>query len=250
MAHEQYIKHTDGNTAVLFIHGFLGSPEHFAEYIKRVPQNVAVYNILLKGHGGTTKDFSAASMDQWKKQVDDAADEILLKYNNVIICGHSMGTFFAMEQAIRHKEKVKSLFLLAVPFRIAVRPTAFLNTAKAFFGIVSDTDEVGKAYNNAHSVKLTKRVWQYIGWIPRYLELFRESKAARETAKNVAVPCRMFFSKKDELVSVRSASDVPGRENISHEFIDDSAHFIYGKNDMEYLLCEFEKSFDDIKKEY
>ena len=44
MAHEEYIRHTDGDRVVLFIHGFLGSPEHFEKFIELVPKEYGIYN--------------------------------------------------------------------------------------------------------------------------------------------------------------------------------------------------------------
>ena len=113
MSHKTYIRHVEnGETAVLFIHGFLGSTEHFARFISLVPENYGIYNVLLEGHGGSTKDFAKASMEKWKAQVSHVVDELLGKYKFLIIVGHSMGTFFAMDTAVNFPDRIKHLFLL------------------------------------------------------------------------------------------------------------------------------------------
>ena len=51
--------------AVLFVHGILGSPAQFAPFLPLVPQDWSFCNLLLQGHGGGARDFSAASMAVW-----------------------------------------------------------------------------------------------------------------------------------------------------------------------------------------
>lgn len=243
MAHEPYFREgKKGGTALLFIHGFLGSPDHFIPFYDLCPDGVAIRNILLAGHGGTTKEFGRASMREWKKQVSGEVDKLAARYNKIIIAGHSMGTLFAMEESLR-EGKVKALFLLQSPLRIAVKPTAAINSIKSIFGRIDETDEVGKAYDQSHSVELTLKVWQYIPWIPRYLELFKESKKGRETIKKVTVPCRIFQSRKDELVPIKSVRDIPRKENIRLEVLPHSYHFIYGKEDEERIKKAFSELF-------
>jgi esterase/lipase len=82
--HKEYIRHTSGNTAVLFIHGFLGSPNHFRPFLELVPENFGIYNVLLHGHGRTVKDFSNASMKIWKEQVENIVLQLSEKYDKII----------------------------------------------------------------------------------------------------------------------------------------------------------------------
>ena len=100
---------------------------------------------------------------------------------------------------------------------------------------------MGKAYNRAHSVKLNLKLWEYIGWIPRYLELFREVKSGRINIQKVEVPCFIFQSKKDELVSFKSVKFIPEKENIRLTVLKNSAHFIYDKEDFEVVLDTFKE---------
>lgn len=243
MAHKTYIRHTDGDTAVLFIHGFLGSPEHFEKFIPWVPDDCAVYNILLKGHGGSVRDFADASMQEWKNQVDGVIGELAQKYKSIIIAAHSMGTFFAMDAAVKYPDKIKVLFLLGIPLKIAVKPEAVSNTFKSFFNLISE-DDAGRAYKKSHSIRLTKRLWEYIGWLPRYRELFAESKRGRETILKVEVPCCIFQSANDELVSMESVKFIPEKPNISLFILQNSAHFIYSDGDFAQIKSEFGKLFD------
>jgi len=152
-----------------------------------------------------------------------------------------MGTLFAYSLATKYPEKIKAMLMLGTPLKIGVRMTACINSLKSIFGFISDDDEVGKAYQKAHSVKLTLKLWQYIGWIPRYLELFREAKDGRVNIQKVEAPCFIFQSKKDELVSFKSVKFIPEKENIHLTVLKNSAHFIYDKNDFKMVTYGFKK---------
>lgn len=231
MAHKTYVNEVSGaNTAVLFIHGFLGSTEHFDRFLAKLDGYVSVFNILLAGHGGTVLDFANVSMEAWKQQAAQEAERICKKYENVYIVAHSMGTFFAMEAAIQHPDTVKGIILLQTPLKIGVKPSAAINTFKSFFNIFGE-DEISRAYKTAHSVTLNYKIWEYLGWIPRYLELFSESKRARETICRLNVPCIIFQARNDELVSMKSLKYIPGKDNITVHVLENSAHFMYAIED-------------------
>lgn len=57
MEHREYVRIVPGaKTAVLFMHGIVGTPNHFRDLlplVDLVPDDWSVYNVLLPGHGGT-----------------------------------------------------------------------------------------------------------------------------------------------------------------------------------------------------
>ena len=70
MEHKEYKRiYPKANVAIMFVHGIVGTPKHFAEFVARVPDGISVYNLLLHGHGGSVRDFSHTSMQKWEKQV-------------------------------------------------------------------------------------------------------------------------------------------------------------------------------------
>ena len=111
--------------AVLFVHGILGSPAQFAPFLPLVPQDWSFCNLLLQGHGGGARDFSAASMAVWREQTRQAFAELRARHETVVIAAHSMGTLFAVQEAVR--SPVEGLFLLNVPLHVHVRPRALRN---------------------------------------------------------------------------------------------------------------------------
>ena len=235
--HSPYFRiNENSDTAVLFIHGFQGSPRHFDRFVDKVPSEISVYNLLLSGHGGSVRDFSRASMTEWKTQIEAVLEDLVTNYKNIYIVGHSMGTFFALDAAIGYPENIRAIFLLQSPLKIGVKPYALINSLKALFNV---NDEVGQIYKKSNSVKLNFRIWEYIGWIPRYLELFRGAKTARKKICDIKIPCFIFQSQKDELVSIRSLKFIPQNQYISVVTLKNSAHFIYDNNEFEFLLNKF-----------
>ena len=143
MSHSEYRREIpDSRCAVLFIHGIQGSPCQFEPFYASVPENWSIVNLLLEGHGGEVRDFSRASMDGWKAQVAAAADELAAKHSTVIIVGHSMGTFFAMDTARRLPGQVKGLLLVAVPLVITVTPRAGFNSLRVILTSPPDKSPV------------------------------------------------------------------------------------------------------------
>ena len=240
MVHKPFIRETGGGTAVLFIHGILGTPEHFHDFIPLVPPSWSIYNILLDGHGKTVRDFSRSSMEAWKAQVSRTVDDLSERYERVLIAAHSMGTLFALTEAVGHRGTVKGLFLLAVPLQFALKPSAAVNSIKVICGCVSEDDAVAVAARDAYSIRPSRRIWGYAGWIPRYLELFREVKRVRGLLPLLDVPCYAFQSEKDELVSMGSSRYLQAGERVEINVLRQSRHFYYHPEDYAYLLQCFQ----------
>ena len=64
LRHQQIKRIVDGsNTAILFIHGIIGTPDQFNDLIPFVRKDISIYNILLDGHGKGVRDFASTSMN-------------------------------------------------------------------------------------------------------------------------------------------------------------------------------------------
>lgn len=235
MDHREYIRETGGATAVLMIHGIAGTPAHFRDLIPTIPEPISLYSILLDGHGKQVRDFSATSMKKWKAQISAKLEELFEKYEKVILIGHSMGTLFSIQAAIGYPEKIPFLFLLAVPTRPWVRASTVGTCLRVMRGKLREDDTAAWAMKNATSIQLSNRIWEYIGWAPRMVELLAECARIRKCLPELKVPCYTFQSQVDELVSVRSCKDLERNPCIVNTVLLDSGHFAYGTEDLEIL---------------
>lgn len=240
MEHKEYIRMVpESDIAFLFIHGIIGTPNHFKDFVPLVPQEYSVYNVLLDGHGKGVRDFSQTSMEKWKKQIEERVEELRKDHKYIIIVAHSMGTLFALRQAIRKPEVIKALFLLATPLKVGVKPAMFRNAFKILFTDVKPDDLAAVAYQRAYGCEIDRRLWRYIGWLPRYLELFAEIRLVRRMVPRLKVPTFVYQSRQDEMVSKKAKEYIEGNSCVTLRILENSSHHYYEKNDNQFLLEEF-----------
>ncbi len=142
----RYVQNAD--TAILFIHGILGTPDHFTPFLPFVPPNWSIYNMLLKGHGGGVKEFSSTSMIEWKQQVHTALQNLLASHDKVVIAAHSMGTLFAIQEAIDNQ--VDALFCSIHPSKFVLHIDYSTPHGRFFMGI-SDSMMNGRLLHTVHT---------------------------------------------------------------------------------------------------
>lgn len=241
MEHKEYKRIVpEAETAVLFIHGIAGTPNHFKDFLPLVPKEFSVYNILLDGHGGKTEDFSKTSMKKWENQVDFTVSDLLKTHEKIIIVAHSLGTLLAIEQAVKER-RIEKLFLLAVPIKLFVKPVALFSAFRIYLGKVPESNEKLVAMKNCCGIELSKNLLKYLGWIPRFLELFGKIGETRKIIGNLKTDCMIFQSLGDELVSKKSIKYLEEKTSASINVLEKSGHYYYEKNDFDYLLGELRK---------
>lgn len=235
MEHKEYIHISDNKkTVVLMIHGILGTPRHFDAFLDVIPNEWSIYNILLDGHGREVEDLSKTSMKKWKKQVLKTVSKLEKEYEEIVITGHSMGTLLAIMASIAFPDKIKYMFLLNVPLYFHLHPVVIKNAYKIVF-CNEKRDFSATSMKMAGSIRITRRLWKYLGWIPRYLELFHFIRQTREHLHLLKVPVYAFQSTRDELVSNRSIPYLDVHPYITNQILQSSGHFGYSPEDMQVM---------------
>ena len=237
----------NAKTAVLFIHGIVGTPNHFNQFIPQIPKHISICNMLLEGHGGTTADFSAASMQMWEEQVDTKVSELLLSHSEVYIVAHSMGTLFAIDQAI-HRSGVVGLFLLAVPLEVFVKPQAVANSLKVQLNRVDSNDAAANAAVACYGIETDKNLLHYVGWAPRFMELLQKIRETRRILPQLKTKAYVYQSEKDELVSMKSSKLLEKLPCVTQTILHNSGHFYYPSYDWEILIQGFQKLIVELDK--
>lgn len=247
MKHQEYRKIVPGaEMAVLMIHGIVGTPHHFDNLLPLIPENWSVVNLLLEGHGQGAAEFGAASMDRWKAQVSRELDALLAFHEKVLIVGHSMGTLFAIQSAIDCPDRVAGLFLQAVPLRPYVHPKMTLASARLLFDVGVEEDPLARALEQDSGVNVDWRLWEYVLWPVRFVELLAECERIRHILPQLKVRTVALQSCKDELVSDLSIRDLEKNENIRVIRMENSGHFGYEGEDREKLLRYFRETVKDL----
>lgn len=230
MAHQEYIREIpESDTVVLCIHGILGTPDQFNPLLTQIPKEWSVFNILLDGHGKKVQDFSHSSMTKWKAQIKQILTYLSVRYSKIVIIAQSMGTLFAIQAVAGGCKKIKALFLIDTPFIPILRPVCIGNSLEIIWNCIPAENNIGLAQKDALSIHPDKRLWLYLGWIPRYFELFREIRRTRKCIPLIKIPCRVFLSQRDELVSLRSYKYLKGNPKIKVSVLNGATHFYFNE---------------------
>ena len=245
MSSKETIRNVHGSdTAILFIHGILGTPDHFTPFLPLVPSNWSIYNMVLKGHCGSVRDFSAASMAEWKEQVHGVLKKLMETNERVIIAAHSMGTLFAIREAVENP--VTELFLMNVPLKIRVRSRVFKTSWRIFHGDIKPDDEWTLAAKMAYGTERDTHIFRYLGWVPRYLELFSEIRKTRKILSELKVKSRVYFSVHDEMVSPKSAKLFEPDLSADVKMLNTSGHYFYSREDGLLLKKDFSEMIEEM----
>lgn len=237
--HREYKRIVENsNIAVIFIHGILGTPNHFDMLLSLVPEHISIYNVLLDGHGKGVKEFSKTSMKKWEEQIEGIVNELCLIHKEIYIVAHSMGCLFAISQSVKNS-KISKMFLISPPLKLFLKPQMFINSLKVYFNKIEVDDEVGMAAKKCCGIHHDKNIFKYFGWIPRFLELFSKIKQTRGIVNKVSVPCNVYLSCKDEMVSLSSQKFLKDNSNFLITQLEKSGHFFYEEHDLEFLKNDF-----------
>jgi len=241
MDHKEYKRINDSaRIAVLFIHGILGTPNHFDKFVELVPSSLSVCNMLLDGHGHGVSEFSCASMSAWENQVSSTVDELSARHDEIYIVAHSMGTLLAIEQALKNT-KISKLFLLAVPLRLSLKFKMISSSVKVYTDRIKPDDYEGLEAKRCCGIKHSKNIFKYIGWIPRFFDLFAKIKKTGPMIALLNTDCAAYQSDKDEMVSLKSAKSLSSNPRIRVFRLENSSHYYYDEHDLDFLLNEFIK---------
>ncbi len=239
MEHKEYININNNATiAVLFIHGIVGTPNHFKDFIPLVSDDFSVCNLLLDGHGKGARDFSKTSMKKWEAQVASVVKKLSETHEKIYVIAHSLGTLLAIEQAVAC-QKICRLFLLGVPIKLLLKPKMPINSLKVYFDKIRPDDVEALAAKNCYGIENDKNPFHYIGWIPRFLELFTKIRQTRKLLNELSTECFVYQSLKDEMISKRSIQYLRQNPCICVNELDDSGHYYYAQQDWDFVLSEF-----------
>lgn len=251
--HKQTYNHINNSkTVIIFIHGFTESPSQFEHLINLALKNgYSCLNLLLPGHGTTSKQFCKNGYKKWNDYIDNQLEKIAKTYKNIFLVGHSMGCLLSINMYLKNKYNIKGIFCINIPLNTKVNFKTFISGAKIVFMPNYIKDDFTKVMQQRTSIS-DKKLLLYIFWIPRYLDLFYLSYKVLFNIKNVKIPIIYLQSYYDGLVSIKSAitlKKIIKKYSLNKSIVvilKNSGHFEYVKGD-KYIL---EKCFLSFIKKY
>ena len=251
MAHQPVKRIIDGSdTAVLFVHGIVGTPRHFDSRLpltQLVPEGWSVYSLLLPGHGGSVEDFSRSTMQQWKAYVWKIYNDLARAHRRVFLAGHSMGTLFALQLAMEAGEKIPLLFLIASPICPQVSFSAVSHAIGLIFPHSHGDPKIRSAMAACGSVTLTKKLWKYLPWIPNLWALLQEARKTKKSLSQLQTRTLVFQSRRDELVARRSAKYLKRCLCVQLYELEGSTHFYYSPEDTRLVQQAFAEAIREVQ---
>lgn len=232
---EYVCERENADTVILFVHGIIEGPNQFEDFIENVDDDVSVVNVLLTGHGGTQLEFAQSSMQLWQQDVDSWLVRLSKSYERIFIVGHSMGCLLAVDAATRYPEKVKGLFLLAIPLCIRVRFIGMINGLKIALKMADSNNKYTAAALKAYSIE-QQSLPGYLKWLPRYVELFIKGIQTRKLMYGLKIPVEVYMSYEDEFVGIRTVKYLA---NSNVHILVKSGHFYYYDDERRAILDRF-----------
>ena len=195
-----YLENSAKNSIVVFIHGFMGSPQQFSRLAKNVhAQGYSVLSLLLPGHGSAVRAFSSVTMEKWQGYVNDEIDRLSPEYDGIFIVGHSMGCLLAINAAAMHNANIRGLFLIACPLKLRWFSAQFLKVrAKQVFYRKSHPMKASYLTSNSVPPSLSL-IWRIVKPSAEFMKLIHLTK---DNMQSVSVPVAAVFSSDDEIVSI------------------------------------------------
>jgi len=213
----RFIDSGNNEVIVVFIHGFLGSPDQFTELMAAATRRgFAAMSILLPGHGDTKMAFAKATLADWEAHVHSELQRCR-QYRRVYLVGHSIGGLLSLNAAANPEYNIAGVAAICSPLKVYfIRPFALMKRLK--LAIYRADHKIKSAYIAEKSVRgipLFVPLW--------YRVLLQPHKIMRKTRRNLAnvrVPVVLIHSRGDETASFKSSEMLDrGLVNAPHKSI-------------------------------
>lgn len=238
--HEPFEKtYPNADTIVVFLHGFIGSPNQFEDLADFAYQHqCSVLSLLLPGHGGTAKEFTKFRLANWESHLERELARVSASYQNVILVGHSIGGLLSLNASLDKGFHIKGVLLISSPLKLKYSPHT-LSVGIKLYLFPKRTDEILEAYRKANSITVSS-IFSYFSWLKQTRDVYKLIAKTESNLPAITVPTTIFHSKKDELVSLKSAelfrnglTNTEQRSILLHE----SWHVFYPPEERE-LICQ------------
>lgn len=232
---------------IIFVHGIIGSPYRFKDFYPLVPNDISYVSVVLDGHGKKAKDFSNTSLEKWKDQIHSILISIKEKNQKIIYVGHSMGCLLGILESINDKNLIDYLFLLNVPLRAKLGFMTIKQCLKCAFGNSKKYDEMTHCFKDNCCIETSKNPFVYIGWIPRFFDLFKLMKETRKVITLITTPCICFHSGKDELVQQRTLKYLRKNPSLEIHIQEKAGHYYLNSSDTYEVTERFKNMIKEVK---
>ncbi|GAA0888165.1 alpha/beta hydrolase [Rhodanobacter soli] len=256
-----------GRRGVLLIHGLTGTPMEMKLLGKGLNRaGFTVHGMQLAGHCGDVDDLLATGWRDWYASVEQAADAMLGKVDQLFVGGLSMGALLALKLAADRPGRIAGVGVYGATFRYdgwSIPPLArlsFLLPLLKKLGIGRDRSFMEQPPYGIRDERLRAQVSTAmlsgdsaaagLPGNPWYslAEMYGLAASVRRQLRQVTSPCLVAHASDDDVASLKNAQLVMREVSAPTELLllDDSYHMITIDKERRTLIDRSAAFFDGI----
>ena len=228
----------NNNLYIIFLHGFMSDlegdkPKTFLKYCKK--QKLGFLGLEYSGHGKSSGKFTHGNISKWSKEVQITIKKIVKK-NNFILVGSSMGSWLSLNQFKYFKKQNKGFL------GIGSAPE-FLERLmwKKFTKKMKKETIKKKIYNLKHGDYEYPISYQLIKDVRKYKLLNKKI--------NSKIQVTMIHGRKDEVVPVVYSRKVLGLFSKAKKkliILNNGDHSLSSKKNLKKIITELDKIVSNV----
>ncbi len=226
------------NLYIIFLHGFMSDlkgekPKSFSKYCKK--QKVGFLGLEYSGHGKSSGKFTQGNISKWSKEIKIMIKKIVRK-NNFILVGSSMGSWLALNQFKYFKKQIKGFLGIGSAPEFLERLMWKKFTKKIKKEIVKK-----KIYNLKHGD------YEY----PISYQLIKDGRKHKVLNKKIdsKIQITMIHGQKDEVVPIVYSKRVLALFNKAKKkliIIKNGDHSLSNKKNLKKIILELHKIVSNV----
>ena len=228
----------NNNLYIIFLHGFMSDlegdkPKTFLKYCKK--QKLGFLGLEYSGHGKSSGKFTHGNISKWSKEIQITIKKIVKK-NNFILVGSSMGSWLSLNQFKYFKKQIKGFL------GIGSAPE-FLERLmwKKFTKKMKKETIKKKIYNLKHGD------YEY----PISYQLIKDGRKNKVLNKKIKLKIQvtMIHGRKDEVVPVVYSRKVLGLFSKAKKkliIFNNGDHSLSSKKNLKKIITELDKIVSNV----
>jgi len=228
----------NNNLYIIFLHGFMSDlegdkPKTFLKYCKK--QKLGFLGLEYSGHGKSSGKFTHGNISKWSKEIQITIKKIVKK-NNFILVGSSMGSWLSLNQFKYFKKQIKG-----------------------FLGIGSAPEFLERLMWKKFTIKMKKETikkkiyslkhgdYEY----PISYQLIKDGRKNKVLNKkiNSKIQVTMIHGRKDEVVPVVYSKKVLSLFNKAKKkliIVSNGDHSLSSKKNLKKIIAELDKIVSNV----
>ena len=226
------------NLYIIFLHGFMSDlegdkPKTFLKYCKK--QRLGFLGLEYSGHGKSSGKFTHGNISRWSKEIQITIKKIVKK-NNFILVGSSMGSWLSLNQFKYFKKQIKGFLGIGSAPEFLER----LMWKKFTIKMKKETMKK-KIYNLKHGD------YEY----PISYQLIKDGRKNKVLNKkiNSKIQVTMIHGRKDEVVPVVYSKKILSLFNKAKKkliIFNNGNHSLSSKKNLKKIIVELNKIVSNV----